>query len=210
MALVRKILPWLIMALCVVGIVYCLHLASAQAVELVPPEVRLSNTAAGIAVAWDGVEGANRYRLTRKAGDGEWELLFYTTETRYVDRDTESGRTYAYRVYPCVNNYKGEASKAVRILRLARPEIRKAAYEEGSVALEWSEVKGAESYAIFRSTDGVSFRRIPSDVPGTGFADADVIPGQTYYYKIKAVSSDRKYSSSSSEVMSVECTETTD
>ncbi len=209
MALVKKILPWLIMALCVAGIVYCVHLASTQSVELVPPEVRLSNTAGGVVVAWDAVKGANQYRVTRKASDGEWELLFYTTETRYVDKDTESGKTYAYKVYPCVNNYKGEANKAVKILRLSRPKIRKIAYEEGAVSLEWAEVAGAKVYAVFRSTDGESFKRIPVDVKGTRYTDADVIPGQKYYYKIKAVSSGKKYSSAASEVVNVECTEAT-
>ena len=210
MALVKKILPWLIMALCVAGIVYCVHLARTTSVELVPPEVRLSNTASGVAVVWDKVEGANQYRVTRKASDGQWELLFYTTETKYIDKDTESGKTYAYKVYPCVNNYKGEANQAVKILRLARPKISKIEAGEGLISLEWTGVKGAKVYAVFRSTDGESFKRIPTDFTGTSFEDTDVIPGQTYYYKVKAVSSGKKFSSAASEVKSLAFTGTID
>jgi hypothetical protein len=54
------------------------------------------------------------------------------------------------------------------------------------VAVTWSPVVGADHYEISRRTSG-GYTVINSSVPGASFADATVISGPAYLYRVRAV-----------------------
>ena len=72
---------------------------------------------------------------------------------------------------------------------LAAPTLT-AAVQGGGVAIAWSAVQGAGSVSVFRNENGcdAGYVRVAS-LPGsaTSYADADLPPGLTYYYRVQGV-----------------------
>jgi len=55
----------------------------------------------------------------------------------------------------------------------------------GSVSLQWSQVEGAESYKVFKSTTPAELgEMIFETTSGVSFVDANAIPNVTYYYQL--------------------------
>ncbi|WP_127586805.1 polysaccharide lyase family 8 super-sandwich domain-containing protein [Paenibacillus koleovorans] len=59
---------------------------------------------------------------------------------------------------------------------------------KGQISLGWNASAGATSYTIKRATtDGGPYTVVQSGITTTGYVDADVAPGTTYYYVVAAV-----------------------
>jgi hypothetical protein len=54
------------------------------------------------------------------------------------------------------------------------------------VNLSWNAVAGATSYAVQRSPDGSTWAPLASGLTATGYTDAGLQPGTTYYYRVQA------------------------
>lgn len=58
---------------------------------------------------------------------------------------------------------------------------------EKSVALQWTEVPGANAYHVFRSEiAGGDYTQIANGIETPSFVDTDLVVGKTYYYYVKA------------------------
>lgn len=68
---------------------------------MVTPVFEVENTGDGVLVTWDGVKGAENYRVFKKVA-GRWTALGDTTGTSFVDTTAVSGETYIYTVR-CTN-----------------------------------------------------------------------------------------------------------
>ncbi|MCD8086349.1 MAG: fibronectin type III domain-containing protein, partial [Clostridiales bacterium] len=64
----------------------------------VPVLTGVSNTARGVTVEWNAVDGAERYWVYRKVSGGSWKRVGTTSATSYTDTTAEAGVTYAYTV----------------------------------------------------------------------------------------------------------------
>ncbi len=64
------------------------------------------------------------------------------------------------------------------------PALKSAAAGTNGVTVSWGEVSGATVYRVYRKTDSGWLGL--GDVTGTSYTDADVIPGVTYTYTVKA------------------------
>ncbi len=62
-----------------------------------PRITTIENTANGVNLRWDAVEGAVQYRVFRKNKDG-WDRLGVTDGTTFVDTTAKAGSTYIYTV----------------------------------------------------------------------------------------------------------------
>lgn len=54
------------------------------------------------------------------------------------------------------------------------------------IALDWSAVAGAATYNVYRTADGAT-AQVASGLTSSGYVDADVTPGTTYGYTVRAV-----------------------
>nr|MCR5655325.1 fibronectin type III domain-containing protein [Lachnospiraceae bacterium] len=62
--------------------------------------------------------------------------------------------------------------------------------DEGTICLTWTAADEAESYRLYRKTEGEeSFRLCQSDLRGTGYTDGEVEDRVTYVYAVSAVDS---------------------
>ncbi|MCA9838080.1 MAG: hypothetical protein KC422_14275 [Trueperaceae bacterium] len=56
---------------------------------------------------------------------------------------------------------------------------------EASISLSWDAVTDADSYVLEKSTDGATFSEL-QNTPGTSYADAEVVAGIEYTYRVFA------------------------
>lgn len=70
--------------------------------------------------------------------------------------------------------------------------------ESGKVKVTWTEVPYAEKYKVYRSTEKSSGYKLVKTTTGLSYINTSANPGETYYYKVRAVSvlgENGKYSS---------------
>lgn len=60
-----------------------------------------------------------------------------------------------------------------------------------SVKITWKKVKNAKKYEVYRSKDGKTFKFVER-ITTASYIDEDLVPGKTYWYKLKAVNGSQK------------------
>ena len=74
-----------------------------------------SNSGSGIVLTWSAVDGATKYKISRKASGGSWEALKTVTGTSYTDTSAQMGTKYAYRISAYNGAMWSENSNSVAI-----------------------------------------------------------------------------------------------
>lgn len=144
----------------------------------------------GIMFRWEAVSGAEEYTVLRKAdNEGVWVTLKEVTDgqTLYLDKDVESGVTYTYSV-ACGNGYgdSGFFSTGVSQLYLKAAKITSITNVNGVVRVMWSKVGGAESYLVYRQSQGSSKWELIEKTASERlyYEDTTVVSNNTYKYAI--------------------------
>ena len=99
--------------------------------------------------------------------------------------NTESGKLYCVQVQNIINGKKGAYSKVQSMTYLARANMTTLTYN-GSNALQWSAVDGANQYQIARKKTGDQAYTYYTTTE-TGFAEQNVTAGTTYTYQVRAM-----------------------
>ncbi|MBV8878992.1 MAG: hypothetical protein JOZ69_20550, partial [Myxococcales bacterium] len=143
-----------------------------------------------VSLRWRGVPNASRYRVMRSTTpSGPYTAVSNPTETEYLDAGITNGMTYYYVIRATNDGGKGPYSpevKATPVAPPAAPSKLTAVPGNGSVALTWSEVAGATSYALYRaaSADG-PFAVIATSAAGSAL-DSSAANGTLYHYSVTA------------------------
>ena len=144
----------------------------------------------GIMFRWEAVEGAEEYTVLRKADNvGVWVALKEVTDgqTAYLDQDVESGVTYTYSA-KCGNGYgdSGFFSSGVSQLYLKAAKITLVSNVNNMVRLMWTKVSGAESYLVYRQTQGSSKWELIDKTASERlyYEDKTVVSNTTYKYAV--------------------------
>ena len=167
-------------------------------VQLSPSELRIS---------WAYAEKAAFETEIQKRRDGDREYSFVATVppgvNQYTDGPVEPNTLYRYRVRakygPDVYSVFKEASVRSAIDTPQITEIYAAT--PSSVYVAWTAVADAARYHIERRPRGESEYALVSATVNnrTYFTDSGVIPGERYFYRVKAISSNRSESLFSDE-----------
>jgi hypothetical protein len=144
----------------------------------------------GTMFRWEAVSGAEEYTVLRKADNvGVWVTLKEVTDgqTFFLDKDVESGVTYTYSV-KCGNGYgdSGFFSTGVSQLCLKGAKITVIANVNNMVRLMWAKVGGAESYLVYRQTQGSSKWELMDKTASERlyYEDKTVVSNTTYKYAV--------------------------
>ena len=144
----------------------------------------------GIMFRWEAVAGAEEYTILRKAdNEGVWVALKEVTDgqTLYLDKDVVSGVTYTYSVQ-CGNGYgnSGFFSSGVSQLYLTAAKITSITSVNNMVRVMWAKVGGAESYLVYRQTQGSSKWEVIDKTASERlyYEDKTVLSNNTYKYAI--------------------------
>ena len=165
--------------------------------ELVDPvkdiEVETTNVAktGKFKMTWEAVEGAVEYEIYRTNSDGDYVLMYTTSNTSYINTNAKVGKFYTYLIYAWDENSElvGKSDVIDGHAILPRPEITSASNvaKTGKVKLTWNAVEGAVEYKIYRATSKDGKYSLMYTTSGTTYTNTKATAGVTYYYKVVAV-----------------------
>lgn len=151
-------------------------------------------SSSSIKVSWTTVSGASGYSVYRATSrTGTYTLLANTTKTTYTNTGLKSGNQYYYKIKTYKNIgatkiYSGYSDIASAIpTALSVPVgVKAEPATDTSIDIIWSAVKGASGYEVqIAFSDGDQFSTL--DITGdTKITNTDLVPGITYYYKVRS------------------------
>ncbi len=154
-------------------------------------------------LTWKSVANATKYQVWRSTTgkDGSFKRLATITGTSYTDDSAVLGKTYFYKVRGVSKDgEKGDYSKVMTVTcRLGAPAVKGSVNDNCKPKLTWKAINGAAKYQVYRSTTGKdgSFKLLGTTT-GTSYVNNGAKAGNTYYYKVRAVSAKGVKSSFSS------------
>ncbi len=176
----------------------------------VPPAVTASNDAASgqMALVWEAVEGASRYRIYRSSDvEPDPRPIHTTSSLEFTDASADQGRTYRYFVRAVsaffVPSDPGNVLEGIRTLPQPVLAVTSSA-ASGKPKIAWEPLDGAEHYCLYRRRTGGSWTLVATTT-GTRYIDAQAKTGIQYQYRLQAVAPDDAVSSAFSEAESKVC-----
>ena len=153
-----------------------------------------------VTLSWADVEGVLSYDLYRQQQDGSYTLVknLPATVNSYTDKNLTIGSTVNYKLIPQTQNLEAvEMPGSIKTI-LAVPKNLRLSNSSSGVTIKWSSVEKAKKYVLYRKEKGKSYKKLAT-VKTTNYKDKTAKKGRTYYYKLKAVSSNNIYSAYSTE-----------
>lgn len=165
-----------------------------------------------VTLNWNTVEYATSYEVYRKTANGQWTKLTETTGTSYSDQSVAASTAYGYKVIAVTDHWgqRVESSFAETGVTTAAAPVTPSKPDTGndtpkpdqnvqnltavsagynSVRLNWSKVKDADGYRIYRATSANgTYKSVATIKNGktTSWTNKKLTTGRTYYYKIRA------------------------
>lgn len=151
-------------------------------------------------VSWAAIDGAAKYEIYVSADNKEFKLLGTTEALTYTDTSAKAGVTTYYKVKAlcATSNYGDSALSNARYITCdcAAPVVAisiNVSYNKPMIS--WEAVDGASKYAIYRSTDGKSFKYYDTTAK-LSYTNISTTSGTTYYYQVKAICATSSYGDS--------------
>ena len=166
-------------------------------VNVATPRIsKLANVSSGIQITGKAAEQAKSYVVYRRVkGQETYKSVGKTSALTFTDTKVTSGTTYEYTLVGVNGSNRSDYLKNNGSLKyLSMPKNIKVSNKAGYTLLGWSSVKGAESYVIYRKTDGGKWTRVGiarvdasgGSATGTSLIDRNVEEGTDYIYTVKA------------------------
>ena len=148
----------------------------------------IKNSKYGVLIKWCKVKGADKYRVYRKTSKSDWEYIGYTSNTYYTDKTAKSGTKYHYAIKARNEAGNSGLSNSLSKYYLADLSLTNAKSTSNGVKLEWSKVKGAQGYYVYKKNSSGEWIKIATikNTSKTSYTDAKVQKGKKYTYKVKA------------------------
>ena len=143
-------------------------------------------------IKWTPVEGAAKYEVYRSGSkNGTYKRLGTTEKLNYTDKTASAGYIYFYKVKAvnAAGSKSGYSAVVAGVCRCPKPvAVPDYLSSTGKPYIKWKAVTGAAKYEVYRaaSKDG-KYAKVAVTTK-LNYTDKDAAVGQSYYYKIKAVS----------------------
>jgi fibronectin type 3 domain-containing protein len=153
------------------------------------PAASAVNTVDGIRLDWPNNPYATRYEILRKSVGIQNSLEVYdeTVNNYYVDANVEAGKGYTYAVKTYTNDSVSAYNTSGYTITCVPPaRVDSLTLEKFSVRIEWTAVKNASAYVIYRKpADGGQWTKIgTATASATAFSDTSVVSGAYYVYSV--------------------------
>ena len=144
-------------------------------------------------LSWSKVYNASGYYVYRSTtASGTYTKIATVTSPSYTDTGLTAGTTYYYKIvaYNSSTTSSMSSYKSILPTNVKTPTIYYGkANSSSSITVKWTNVPGAASYYVYRSTSASGTYSHVGTVSKTSFTNTGLSSGTTYYYKIVAVSS---------------------
>ena len=150
---------------------------------------------AHVQVSWTGVSGATRYHLHRAtSASGVYTDIGTDTASPYNDTTADPGTKYYYKVRAynsATQTYSNYSAYDDGYRKLSPPTNVTATdgTSTATVTVTWTGVPGATRYDAYYATSATGTYYMSGTHTGTTHSHTAALPGQQYYYKVKAYSS---------------------
>jgi len=150
------------------------------------------NTMTSVALNWqDNSTGEEGFRIDRKQGTGNWELITQIAGTNYTDEAFELNTDVFYRIAAYYGQYYSDFAENSFNSQLPPPEnLTITANSATSVILNWYyNISGHEGFEVERKIDNGSWFMLADDLnpDQNSFADDEInLNSHKYYYRINA------------------------
>ncbi|BBF42335.1 transglutaminase-like predicted protease domain fused ChW-repeats and cell-adhesion domain [Lachnospiraceae bacterium KM106-2] len=173
------------------------HLKVVSSFGLSVPSLRILSTSYNqVKLAWDVVDRADEYEISRKTGNSDYVILSKAApnmSSLLVDSNLTTGITYTYRIRAChkgSGTYSKYSLPVSVTLSLEKPVVKSAkAIDFKSIKVSWNRVDGADGYEIMRkASKNGSYKKINEiKKPLTiSFTNRSLSSGKRYYYRVRA------------------------
>lgn len=176
--------------------------------DCAPPVVKASNDPATgkNVLTWKAVSGATGYKVYRAdKKNGDYDLKKTVVgSTNWTDTKALAGVTYYYKVKAIAADSSANStysSVVNRICDCAQPKVKVSNSSTSYIKISWEKVVGAEKYVVYRATSkGGTYKKLTTTT-AINLKNTSVKAGQTYYYKVKALSDNSSANSVYSDVI---------
>ncbi|MBQ2245339.1 MAG: fibronectin type III domain-containing protein [Oscillospiraceae bacterium] len=160
-----------------------------------------------IKIIWTPMEDVDGYELFRtSAPDGQgWRCtksILDSSADSYINHDVPAGTPYFYKIRSFHLSETGKKiySDFSSVEFPLDTVMLKNCYSNtpGRIRLQWDAVNGAAGYQVWRmEADGTfsivkTIHSVDGQTPNTAYSNADLTPGQSYTYKIRAFKYDQE------------------
>lgn len=155
------------------------------------PVVTISNQALdNLTLSWPAIEGAERYAIAIKEGNGYKTLSYDVVESEYLITGLVPGFYYEIIVQSYAGGHWSAFSDSdlvkVHFSDPLAPIASASAVGDGSVHLEWSAVEGAKKYAIAEKLGDGSYRTYTTECIATSYDVSDLSNGKKHSFIVQA------------------------
>lgn len=153
----------------------------------------LSSTMTGlnqVTVAWTSSTNATSYRLERKVGTGDFQLIqsYNSTISSYVDNHINYWTNYTYRLTAYSNQSESLPSNTVITSpkQLDKPSISGSIINKNTLSIAWTKVAGGLTYTLERKSEKVGYAVISqTDSTRLSLTDNKLTEHTNYTYRLK-------------------------
>ena len=158
----------------------------------------VKNDRNGVEFKWAKVSGAEKYKVYRKSGSGDFKLVATTKKTSYIDDTAKSGTVYTYTVKACKDDATSYYNKTgLKIRFVDAGVLYTPANVKSGVQLRWHDAEKVDKYYIYREVDGTDTKEQiavldPDDLKRDEYGvlvyvDKTAENGETYAYYVRVL-----------------------
>jgi fibronectin type 3 domain-containing protein len=151
-----------------------------------------------IAISWNNVSGAAKYKIYRSPNDGAYLEIGESATLSYTNTGLTPVMSYYYKVTAIdasgnESSKSGSASATTKSATENKPStplgVTATAESSSSISVSWNVVTGASTYKVYRSTNSSGVYVGIGETPDTGYIDTGLQAATKYYYEVSAVDS---------------------
>lgn len=163
-----------------------------------PTGLALQRATTSITATWNAVTNATGYVVAYATTNGTWTES-EVAAAAFTLSGASSGTTYDFKVKAIAPNSAYEASEyssvvsTTTLIKLATP-VPTITKTTSSITIQWSAIANATSYVVAWKAAGGSYTE--ESVATTSFTKSPISEGETYTFKVQAVTTNPDYENS--------------
>jgi len=155
-----------------------------------PALTNVKNTANGIKIYWNKINGAQKYRVYRRTSGAAWEVLkdVSSSTLSFTDKTAVVGKKYIYTVKAFSGKNKSSHNKGLSLYCVNYPTLKSVTVSSTGLIVSWNKVKVADYYTVYRKNADNTWKRIykTKNNATLSYKDTSVASGNYYTYTVMA------------------------